>query len=229
MTAAIETPAQASPAVSNFVTDVPVQGPTDEGMRAAGCWQAQNRLPGRPGCSDCVNPIPLWAQHSLSTVRPEYTMSLGNLGERISLGDVEVGFGQARTFTPDRGSTWAFTFQVSPAPSSQPECELFEKSYRAAMTAAGMAVLSFACTPDNELVYISVRYDMQPGELIGPGQRLMVGGVTITLLEAKELAPAPSGLSAAQVAGGIAAGAAVAGGIAYFAFRGKRRRRRKRG
>ena len=48
------TPAQAS-GHPNFVTDVPVQGPTDEGMRAADCWFAQNRLPAKPACVDCNN------------------------------------------------------------------------------------------------------------------------------------------------------------------------------
>lgn len=45
------TPAQISG--SNFVTDWPVQGPTDPGMRAADCAWANKHLPAHPGCVDC--------------------------------------------------------------------------------------------------------------------------------------------------------------------------------
>lgn len=75
------TPAQAS-GHPNFVTDVPVQGPTDEGIRAADCWQAQHVLPARPACADCKGPIPMWAQTSLSHVRGQ-SAGVG-IGERLS-------------------------------------------------------------------------------------------------------------------------------------------------
>ena len=68
----MRTPAQVSGRY-DFVTDVPIQGPTDEGIRAADCWWTQNVLPqpsgngsksGAPGpgpaCSDCNGPIPRW-------------------------------------------------------------------------------------------------------------------------------------------------------------------------
>ena len=45
---------------SNFVRDWPVQGPTDEGMRAADCQFAQQRLPAKPACADCSGPLPPW-------------------------------------------------------------------------------------------------------------------------------------------------------------------------
>jgi hypothetical protein len=45
------TPAQASGHPS--LQDVPVQGPTDPGMREADCWFAQNRIPKTPACVDC--------------------------------------------------------------------------------------------------------------------------------------------------------------------------------
>jgi hypothetical protein len=84
------TPAEANPSVANFVTDHPVQGPTDEGLRAADCWWVQHVLPARPACVDCKGPIPMWAQRSLSVVRGE---SAG-IGEQISLGGRRVtGFG----------------------------------------------------------------------------------------------------------------------------------------
>jgi hypothetical protein len=69
------TPAQAS-GHPNFVTDVPVQGPTDEGMRAADCWQAQNRLPAKPACVDCDGPIPAWARTA------DVGISFGGVGVR---------------------------------------------------------------------------------------------------------------------------------------------------
>lgn len=56
------TPAQAY-GHPDFVTDVPVQGPTDPGIRKADCWYAQNVLPQQPACVDCSKgPIPMWAQ-----------------------------------------------------------------------------------------------------------------------------------------------------------------------
>lgn len=55
------TPAQAS-GYPDFVTDWPVQGPTDKGIRSADCWFAQNRLPAKPACVDCDGPVPPWAR-----------------------------------------------------------------------------------------------------------------------------------------------------------------------
>lgn len=84
------TPAEANPNVANFVTDHPVQGPTDEGMRAADCWWTQHVLPSDPACADCKGPIPMWAKQSFSMIRGE---SAG-IGEQISLGGQPVvGFG----------------------------------------------------------------------------------------------------------------------------------------
>lgn len=91
------TPAQAS-GHPNFVTDVPVQGPTDEGLRAADCWFAQNRLPAQPACADCEGPIPMWARQSISHVRGQSS----GIGERISFGGRGVlGFSLAAAGDPD--------------------------------------------------------------------------------------------------------------------------------
>lgn len=56
------TPAQVS-GNYDFVTDVPIQGPTDPGMRAASCWWTQNVIPvKKPSCVDCgTGPVPTWA------------------------------------------------------------------------------------------------------------------------------------------------------------------------
>ena len=90
------TPAQANLGM-DFVTDVPVQGPTDEGMRRADCWFARNVLPAQPACADCEGPIPMWAQRSLSTVRGE---SAG-IGEQVSFGGAYArGFGVGATGDP---------------------------------------------------------------------------------------------------------------------------------
>lgn len=71
------TPAQISGRY-DFVTDVPIQGPTDEGIRAADCWWVQNVLPRPPGngstggrgpgpaCTDCNGPIPRWVNRPRS-------------------------------------------------------------------------------------------------------------------------------------------------------------------
>ena len=73
------TPAQAY-GHPDFVTDVPVQGPTDPGIRKADCWYAQNVLPQQPACVDCSKgPIPMWAM----------TKGTG-LSESISFGGVGV-------------------------------------------------------------------------------------------------------------------------------------------
>jgi hypothetical protein len=85
------TPAQAS-GHPNFVTDVPVQGPTDEGIRAADCWFAQNRLPAKPACVDCNGPVPEWAR----------TSGVGDLMETISFGgNGALGFALGGPGDPD--------------------------------------------------------------------------------------------------------------------------------
>lgn len=59
----MRTPAQVT-GQYDFVTDVPIQGPTDEGIRAADCWWTQNVLPVKsPSCVDCVGPVPQWARN----------------------------------------------------------------------------------------------------------------------------------------------------------------------
>ena len=74
------TPAQAS-GQPDFVTDWPVQGPTDEGIRSADCWFAQNRLPADPACVDCNGPVPAWARtKGLLGEGPMETISYGGKG-----------------------------------------------------------------------------------------------------------------------------------------------------
>lgn len=67
--------------------DVPVQGPTDPGIRAADCWYAQNVLPSQKAssCVDCTGGIvPMWTRQTLSGVRGQYSgiggISRGGIG-----------------------------------------------------------------------------------------------------------------------------------------------------
>lgn len=92
------TPAQAY-GHPNFVVDVPVQGPTDEGMRAGSCWWAQNRLPARPHCVDCQEKgnvmVPGWSRSSMACP------GCGMLGESVLFGGkAAYGFALAQA-APD--------------------------------------------------------------------------------------------------------------------------------
>jgi hypothetical protein len=102
------TPAQASGRY-DFVTDVPVQGPTDEGIRAADCWWSQSILPvRRPACVDCRGPIPLWA--NAPTVWgggwPEYG---GNGGGSCPPGPIRYGSRNVAGFSLDGANDPAAT------------------------------------------------------------------------------------------------------------------------
>lgn len=82
------TPAQAY-GHPNFVTDVPVQGPTDEGLRAADCLHVQQRALAHPGCSGCKGTLAM--QHAQ-----------GVLGEQISFGGARaLGFALGGPGDPD--------------------------------------------------------------------------------------------------------------------------------
>jgi hypothetical protein len=98
------TPAQASGRY-DFVTDVPVQGPTDEGIRAADCWWVQNRLPAnKTTCTDRrTGPVPMWANRPASWGGgwPEYG---GNGGPNCSPEQVRYGGCAARGFSLDGAS-----------------------------------------------------------------------------------------------------------------------------
>ena len=97
------TPAQAY-GHPDFVTDVPIQGPTDQGLREASCWFARNRVPKDPACVDCGNgPVPSWARHSLC---PANRGPGSGIGEAISLGGRGVlGFAFGAAGSPEVYST----------------------------------------------------------------------------------------------------------------------------
>jgi hypothetical protein len=86
------TPAQAS-GHPDFVTDWPISGPTDPGMRAADCWYAQNRLPTpeKASCVDCKGPIPMLAQRNAGLGEQVSLRGRGTLGFSLSAaGDPEI-------------------------------------------------------------------------------------------------------------------------------------------
>jgi hypothetical protein len=66
------------------LNDVPVQGPTDPGIRAADCWFTQNVVRQKSGCVDCHGGVvPQWA--TTKGIGLEGTVSIG--------GRAAVGFG----------------------------------------------------------------------------------------------------------------------------------------
>lgn len=96
------TPAQAS-GFPNFVVDVPVQGPTDPGMRAGSCWWAQNVIPAKSSCSDCTGLVPAWTRVKLAPGGPGGpSAGIGDNMEAISFGGVGVhGFSLGAITDPD--------------------------------------------------------------------------------------------------------------------------------
>ena len=100
------TPAQASGRY-DFVEDVPVQGPTDPGIRAADCWWTQNVLPvKKPACVDCNGPIPKWANRPTAWGggAPEYG---GNGGSNCAAGPVRYGSRNVAGFALDAPRGWS--------------------------------------------------------------------------------------------------------------------------
>lgn len=217
------TPAQAS-GHPNFVTDHPVQGPTDEGMRAADCRWAQNQLPARPACVDCEGPIPMWAQ------------SKGLLGEQVSIGGKGMrGFALGAVGDPN---IWA-----SLPPDQQAwVANTFTKLNDMIIKTTGTSCATWAPSIDRMSACFAPWYNsMYVGS---PGfVQLRTDGVfdqdtlnalkTTALIHAADF-PTPfpdssssKGLSKGEMAGIAAGGAAVVGGIIYLATKKPARRRSK--
>ena len=85
------TPAQAANIARNngtygdWVTDVPVQGPTDEGIRKAGCWWKNNVLD--KVTDDQGAMVPRWTQSSVLCLGDR----VGGVAETIRRGGVRIG------------------------------------------------------------------------------------------------------------------------------------------
>jgi hypothetical protein len=83
------TPAQAANIMQSngtygdWVTDVPIQGPTDEGIRRADCWWKDNVLDKVTDNQGAV--VPRWTQHSLCIGNRLLESGIGGVGDPIAL------------------------------------------------------------------------------------------------------------------------------------------------
>lgn len=89
------TPAQAAAIMQangtyyDWVTDVPIQGPTDPGIRAADCWWKKNVID-RAVTDDQGAMVPRWTQHSLC-VGERPCAGVAGVGESIRRGGMRLG------------------------------------------------------------------------------------------------------------------------------------------
>jgi hypothetical protein len=224
------TPAQAS-GHPNFVVDHPIQGPTDEGIRAHDCWFAQNRVPAHPACVDCGEGIiPMWAQQN------RLRAFGGGLAENMSFGGRgAIGFahppGLAAAGDP---SVWE---KLSPEQQTWVVNTLVKLNERITST-TGTKCLTWAPAIDKAGQCFQMWFDsVNQG---APIRMLRTDGVfdkdtldaliTTTQIHSADFptpfpGEAPSGdkkLSTGAMVGIAAAGAAVLGGIVYVATRKKR-------
>jgi len=251
------TPAQAAGHPGSFVVDVPVQGPTDEGIRAADCWHAQNRLPAQPACVDCGGPIPMWAQHSLCPGNRLTNSGIGALGESVSFGGRYVaGFALE---DPGDPSIWS---SLSADQQQWVQNALISLNDHI-VKATGTSCPTWAPSIDKATGCFQLYYNANYAAPKAPGRSMRTDGVLdedtlcalvmVTGLHAADfptpfpdpqkkhcqVAPPPpppptpgekKGLSTGAIIGIGAAGVAVVGGVIYAATRkgGGRRRSRRR-
>jgi hypothetical protein len=232
------TPAQAY-GHPEFTSDVPVQGPTDQGLRTADCRQVQNRVPQNPAC--CGGPIPMWAQRSLSPVRGNYSGAVAGM----SFGGVGVsGFALSAPGDPGIWSTlsdaqqaWVFstlaTLNAKIVAATGSMCP----SWSAPSSASGTtnAVGCFQAWFNNAFAGQPVAKLRADGTF---DQSTLDALITTTQIHAADFpTPFPSGpaamtdvtkkpLSTGAMVGIGVAGAAVLGGIAYAVTHKKGRSRR---
>ena len=224
------TPAQAY-GHPDFVTDVPVQGPTDPGIRAADCWFAQNRLPAKPACVDCGGGLVPHMKTGLLG-DPMETISYGGKG---ALGFALGGPGDPVAALTDAQKTWV-----------QASLLLLNSKI---MAASGTSCPTWVDPGVNQAAAVGC-FQSWYNKNYGTGQgskTLRTDGVVDadTLASIQMIAglhaadfnvPFPAGaaatpakgLSTGEMVGVGVAGAAVLGGIVYAATRkgGKKRRRR---
>lgn len=217
--------------------DVPVQGPTDPGMRAADCWYAQNVLPTpqKASCVDCKGPIPMWANHSVSH----------GVGEQISLGGARAfGFGIGKAGDPDAWTqlnaaqqTWVMNTLVKLDSLIRAQTKTSCSTFGPSITAAGACFQGWF---NGAKLGLTGR-DGAPIVLRTDGvfdQDSLDALRTVAALNPKDFTtPFPGTemagtgekkLSTGAVVGIAAGGAAVLGGIVYAATRkGRRRKGRK--
>jgi len=242
------TPAQAA-GTPDFVTDVPVQGPTDPGMRAASCGFARKRIPAQPSCVDCEGPIPMWARQNLSLGGRALYSGVGDAGERLAFGGIGMpGFALAAAGDPDvfTGLTaaqkqWVVDTLVKLndliVKSTHTTCPTFGPS----VTAAGGCFQGWF----NSSNLGFTKADGSPLRLRTDGvfdQDTLDALRTVAALDPTNF-PTPfpgtqlpgttgtgekKGLSTGAMVGIAAGGVAVIGGIAYLATRKSKKSRRRR-
>lgn len=236
------TPAQAD-GNPNFVTDHPVQGPTDPGMRAGSCWWAQNVLPQDPACVDCKGPIPMWTHTSLA---PGHRTAYSGIGERISFGGAgALGFAlsgpEVWTTLGAQQQSWVMNTLVKLndliIAQTGKRCAMWGPS----VSAAGNCFQYWF----NDAKLGLTRPDGSPVVLRTDGvfdQDTLNALITVAGLNQKdfptpfpggELPPPPPSLekkklSTGAIAGLAAGGLAVAGGIVWAATRKKSKSRRSK-
>jgi hypothetical protein len=104
--------ARANGTYNDWVTDVPVQGPTDPGIRAAGCWWKDNVLDKVTNEQGAV--VPRWTQSSPLCVDGGAREAIYRGGKRIgALGADPPAAATPATAAPATGS-------ASPAPAPPP-------------------------------------------------------------------------------------------------------------
>ena len=81
---------------ADWVTDVPIQGPTDPGIRRADCWWKNNVLDKVTDSQGAV--VPRWTQHSLCIGNRLTESGIGGVGEAIR---APGSLGQTLTLPPD--------------------------------------------------------------------------------------------------------------------------------
>lgn len=226
------TPAQAS-GHPDFVTDWPVSGPTDPGIRAADCRFAKTLPKPNTTCVDCEGPVPMWTQ------------TKGLLGERISFGGSGArGFSLAAAgdpdawiqLTPDQ-QTWVMnalvTLDANIRKATGTTCPTFGPS----ITAAGTCFQNWF----NSAKLGLTKRDGTPLTLRTDGvfdQDSLDALRTVAALNAKDF-PTPfpgtemagtgtakQGLSTGAMFGIAAAGATVIGGGIYVATRKSSKKRK---
>jgi hypothetical protein len=80
---------QANGTYGDWISDVPVQGPTDPGIRAAGCWWKDHVLDKVTDRQGAV--VPRWTQSSALCVSGRPCVGTAGVGESVYRGGVRVG------------------------------------------------------------------------------------------------------------------------------------------
>jgi len=219
------TPAQAY-GHPDFVTDVPVEGPTDEGIRRADCRWTEKRKLTQPACVDCSGgPIPMWAQHSLCIGN---RLTNSGLGENLSLGGApargfalgDVGKWTLQQSTQVNPGDW-FAYEFS-APASWTDADVitFKQS---------LAALGFDSTQTPPILAPTAnlaRGVAEQGRYIGTKPYKLSDAVpagtqvaVVTIGAGGTAAAADEGLSTGAMVGIAAAGVVIIGGVIYFVTR----------